>query len=349
MSETSCVDLFCGVGGLTYGLRLSGIKVVSGVDSDEACEYPYEANNGASFLHQDVRAMSGGQLASLFGKADIRILAGCVPCQPFSTYSHRYQTSEASKDAMMIQFAALAKEILPEVVTMENVPLLHNYKLFRHFVESLKNSGYYVWSDVVNCSTYGLPQKRRRTVLLASLLGSIELISPQDQVTATVKASIGKLPSINHGCSNMADPLHIAAKLSNLNLERIRASKPGGTWRDWPKHLIAGCHLRESGLSYPSVYGRMKWDKPAPTLTTQFFGFGNGRFGHPEQDRAISLREGAMLQGFPRKYKFTKKGEVVRIKSVGRMIGNAVPVVLSKIIGRSILKHTGASAVSPKV
>lgn len=142
--------------------------------------------------------------------------------------------------------------------------------------------------------------------------------------------------------------MHAASKLSELNLERIRASRPGGTWRDWPKHLVADCHRRETGQTYPGVYGRMHWDEPAPTLTTQFYGFGNGRFGHPKQDRAISLREGAILQGFPKSYSFIPKGAPVHFKALGRMIGNAVPVTLGEVIGQSIASHLGGQAERTK-
>lgn len=162
----------------------------------------------------------------------------------------------------------------------------------------ISKRSYWVHQDVVDCTLYGLPQNRRRMVLLASLLGPIELIGPTRRKPKTVRDAIGRLPAIRQGTAHPKDPLHSASTLSDLNLKRIRASRPGGTWRDWPKHLVAECHKRETGYTYPGVYGRMAWDEPAPTLTTQFFGFGNGRFGHPEQDRAISLREGAILQGF---------------------------------------------------
>lgn len=135
------------------------------------------------------------------------------------------------------------------------------------------------------------------------------------------------------------DPLHQTATLSPTNLLRIRASKPGGTWRDWDPELVATCHRKRSGKTYPSVYGRMSWDEPAPTVTTQFFGFGNGRFGHPEQDRAISLREGAILQSFPKNYRFVKPGEPIHFSILGRLIGNAVPVKLGEAIGRSLVAH----------
>jgi DNA (cytosine-5)-methyltransferase 1 len=127
--------------------------------------------------------------------------------------------------------------------------------------------------------------------------------------------------------------------LSKLNLARIKASRPGGSWRDWPQHLVADCHRRSTGKSYPGVYGRMEWNEPSPTLTTQFYGFGSGRFGHPSQARGLSLREGAILQGFPQDYSFVPPGRTVQFKVLGRLIGNAVPVELGRVIGESILSH----------
>jgi len=185
-------------------------------------------------------------------------------------------------------------------------------------------------------------------VLLASRLGPIELVGPTHSRPTTVRAAIGRLAPIIQGGAHPKDLLHAASKLSDLNLERIRASRSGGTWRDWPKHLVADCHRRETGHTYPGVYGRMSWDEPAPTLTTQFYGFGNGRFGHPEQDRAISLREGAILQGFPKSYSFFPAGTPVHFKALGRMIGNAVPVTLGEVIGRSIAAHLGIEAQKMK-
>ena len=155
----------------------------------------------------------------------------------------------------------------------------------------------------------------------------------------TVMDEIGALPSLNHGEADEADPLHCTSRLSEINARRIVASKPGGTWRDWDEDLVAKCHKVETGRGYSSVYGRMKWDEPSPTITTQFFGFGNGRFGHPEQPRALSLREGAMLQGFPRDYEFVPPGKRIQFKAVGRLIGNAVPVKLAAAIARAVRSH----------
>ena len=177
--------------------------------------------------------------------------------------------------------------------------------------------------------------------MLASKLGPISLLTIEQygKRPRTVKEAIGHLPPIKAGTSHPKDALHQCSALSEINMRRMKASKPGRTWRDWPMELLADCHKKSSGKTYPSVYGRMTWDDPAPTITTQFFGFGNGRFGHPEQDRAISLREGAILQSFPPDYEFTRPGEQVCQKSIGRLIGNAVPVRLGEVIGRTLVEH----------
>lgn len=348
MADVACVDLFCGAGGLTHGLISEGVRVVAGVDVDEACRHPFEANNAAHFINEDVGHLAPKRLNELFGDAEIRVLAGCAPCQPFSTYAQRYDVVGSPRWGLLYQFGRLIKATRPDLVTMENVPSVAKHAVFDDFVETLQRIGYHVHQGVVDCSLYGLPQNRRRMVLLASRLGPIDLVAPTHGRPTTVRAAIGRLAPITQGGAHPKDVLHAASKLSDLNLERIRVSRPGGTWRDWPKHLVADCHLRETGHTYPGVYGRMVWDEPAPTLTTQFYGFGNGRFGHPEQDRAISLREGAILQGFPKSYSFIPNGAPVHFKALGRMIGNAVPVTLGEVIGRSIAAHLGINAEKAK-
>ncbi len=340
--DVVCVDLFCGAGGLTHGLVDAGVRVVAGVDFDEACKHPYTANHeGTSFYRRDVAELKAAEVASWFGDASVRVLAGCAPCQPFSTYSQRYETVGTERWSLLNHFARLVSEIKPEVVTMENVPTVTKHEVFDDFVAALKEQGYEVWHDVVDGAAYGLPQRRHRTVLLASLHGPIKLREPDSSPAKTVRDALKGLPPLRHGGKNEEDPLHAAQGLSPLNYKRIKVSKPGGTWRDWPKKLVAKCHLKKSGKTYPGVYGRMKWDEPAPTLTTQFYGFGSGRFGHPSQARALSLREGAILQGFPQDYSFVPKGEPVHFKALGRMIGNAVPVELGRVIGESIIEHIG--------
>jgi DNA (cytosine-5)-methyltransferase 1 len=336
----SCIDLFCGAGGLTHGFFLEGIPVAAGIDLDPACRFPYEANNQATFVEHDISKISASEIDRLFGDTKLKILAGCAPCQPFSTYAHRYELDgKDGKWGLLYHFARVAQETNPDIITMENVPSVAKHQVFKDFVDTLDRLGYKVWFDVVDSSQYGVPQSRRRMVLLASKFGEIRMISPAHPKAKTVRQAIELLPPIQAGevCPN--DKLHASSGLSDKNLQRIRASKPGGTWRDWPLHLIADCHRSETGRTYPSVYGRMEWDKPAPTMTTQCYGFGNGRFGHPEQDRAISLREAAILQGFPNDYAFLRENDEINFTVLGRMIGNAVPVDLGRAIAKSIKRH----------
>lgn len=334
------VDLFCGAGGLTAGLRRKGICVRAGYDIDVACAYPYKKNNRAEFVLKDVADVTPDEIIKWFTPGTVRLLAGCAPCQPFSTYNQGRDTKNDRKWPLLDQFARLIKDCSPELVTMENVPDVTKHDVYHRFVKSLKAKGYHIWADTVACADYGLPQRRRRHVLLGSKLGPIEIIpASHSKKHTTVKDAIDGLLVIGSGEQDPIDPLHVASNLSSINLRRIRASKPGGTWRDWPKNLRAACHQRESGKTYPGVYGRMSWDEPAPTMTTLCYGFGNGRFGHPSQDRAISLREAALLQSFPRNYAFTRPGQPIHFRTLGRMIGNAVPVRLGEVIAESLLKH----------
>ncbi len=338
----SAVDLFCGAGGLTHGLIDANIKVVAGFDIDKSCCYAYEENNkGAEFFHKDVASLTAEDLLKLYPENSIKLLAGCAPCQPFSTYSQGREAKSDKKWPLLYEFSRLIKEVAPELVTMENVPDVTKHEVYHDFVRDLKELGYNIWADRVYCPDYGMPQVRKRHVLLASKIGKIELIQPthDSESYKTVRDTIGKLPAISAGEQHPDDPLHISAGLSELNLRRIRKSKQGGTWHDWPEGLRAACHTKDSGKTYSGVYARMRWDKPSPTMTTQCFGYGNGRFGHPVQDRAISLREAALLQTFPKKYKFISTKSKVQLSPIGKMIGNAVPVKLGKVIGESLQKH----------
>lgn len=228
---------------------------------------------------------------------------------------------------------------MPDFISMENVPELAKESIFAEFVNTLKRIGYTVCYSVVKAEEYEVPQHRRRLILLASKRGSISLIKPtcENGHVVTVRDAIGGLPPVEAGGVNDCDNLQIASALSAINMRRIRASKPNGTWRDWPEELRLDCHKKPSGQTYSSVYGRMAWDEVSPTITTQFYMYGTGRFGHPEQDRALTLREGAVLQSFPKDYALVRPGDKVSRKSIARHIGNAVPPKLGEAIGRSIL------------
>jgi DNA (cytosine-5)-methyltransferase 1 len=338
----AAVDLFCGVAGLSYGLKQGGVKVVAGVDLDPACRFPFETNIGARFIQQDVNDLSGEAVNALFSNAKVRVLAGCAPCQPFSGYTTKRRKVDG-RWQLLLEFLRVVKAIRPEIVTLENVPRLSQLPLWAKVVDELKAESYHVSWGIVDASDYGVSQKRKRLVLLASTLGAIELPTPRKKRSPpTVRQAIGDLPSVAAGTVNPKDRLHVSRALTERNLLRIRASRPAGTWREWPTEMIAECHRSQSGKTYPSVYGRMSWDDPAPTITTQFYGFGNGRFGHPEQDRAITLREGALLQSFPAKFHFSPPGRRVNFREIGRLIGNAVPPALGKAIGSVIVDHVAA-------
>lgn len=340
-SSAAVVDLFCGAGGLSYGLKLAGLEVVAGIDIDPACKHPFESNVGSKFHELDVSQVESEWISSLYPQGSVRILSGCAPCQPFSTYARRYVERDGSW-ALLSKFISLIEKVHPEIVTMENVPALVQHPKFQDFLDALNGSGFRRPDyKIVACAGYGVPQTRRRLVLLASRLGDITLIPPTHSLSEypVVKDFIGDQEELTAGCGSSTDPLHKCSALSSRNLQRIKYSKQGGTWRDWPVDLRAACHTINSGQTYTGVYGRMKWDAPGPTITTQFNGFGNGRFGHPEQDRAISLREGALLQTFPKDYSFIPDGATISFSQVAKLIGNAVPVKLAEAVGMSIIRH----------
>jgi DNA (cytosine-5)-methyltransferase 1 len=338
------VDLFCGAGGLSYGLSLEGITVKAGYDLDPACRWPFEKNVKATFHCGDVAALAAADIDGHFSKKAIRLLAGCAPCQKFSSYTQKAARGDRSRWRLLESFSRAAIELAPDVITMENVPGLARHPRFRKFLNALQQAGYHVSHEIVECSTYGMPQRRKRVVVLASKMGPITLLSPMQFGGAdlSVEDTIAALPRIRAGQADRSDRLHRASQLSSDNMKRIRASRQAGTWKDWPRHLVLPCHKKETGSGYPSVYGRMAWNDKAPTITTLAYNYGSGRFGHPVQDRAISLREAALLQTFPRKYSFVRPNDEVNIRELGRLIGNAVPVTLARVIGRTISQHVEA-------
>ena len=333
----SVVDLFCGVGGLAYGFGKANLRVTAGIDTDESCRYAFEANTGAKFVCKSVEDITARELRGLHRRRGRRIMIGCAPCQPFSSYNRNGAADP--KWSLLDAFARLVRSTSPDVVSMENVPRLRSHTIFKKFVKCLKDKKYRVWHNVVRCSDYGVPQTRRRLVLLASRIGGIDMIDATHGQSPTVRDAIGRLDPIRAGCASPKDHLHRSRVLSETNLERISQTPQGGGWKNWDRRLVLPCHRKRSGRSYDSVYGRMSWDRPSPTITTQAIALGSGRFGHPDQDRALSLREAALIQTFPRGYKFAARKADVRMATVARHIGNAVPVELGKAIALSIRRH----------
>ena len=315
----------------------------AGYDLDGDCSYAYEANIGAPFICKDVRRITAKEVKSHFPPGAISLLAGCAPCQPFSSHMRGQDTSHDEKWTLLDEFSRLARSVRPHLITMENVVRIARTDVFRAFVHSLEDEGYSVAYRSCFGPRFGLAQNRRRLVLVASRIGPITAVpdSLAAREAPTVRRVIGALPEVAAGACDESDELHRARTLTPINLARMKASKPGGTWKDWPQALLAPCHAKATGASFQSVYARMEWDKPSPTITTQAFNFGTGRFGHPSQDRALTLRESAMLQGFPETYKFVKSGNEITFLNIGRQIGNAVPPPLGKAIGAHFREHVG--------
>lgn len=344
--NASAIDIFCGIGGLSYGLTKAGIPVVAGVDIDGFCKYPYEKNVRAEFVLRDASDLRGDEINERYWSNDVlKILAGCAPCQPFSAHANKIKDKTRTKKWWLLnEFGRLVSETNPHIVVMENVPNLANQEIFTDFVTLLEQNGYYVSYSNVYCPDYGIPQKRRRLILLASIYGEIALLpgTHSKDEYVTLRQAIGHLPPVEAGevCKN--DPLHRTANLSPVNLQRIKASRPNGTWLDWSEDLQLECHKKKTGRSYKAVYGRMAWDEPSPTITTQFYNYGTGRFGHPVQNRALTIREAAILQTFPGDFEFCEDGESISLNRLSTYIGNAVPVKLAIVVGNSILHHLKA-------
>ena len=331
--QVRAVDVFCGVGGLTHGLRAAGIQVSAGVDVDPSCRFAYEINNpGAMFIEKDICDICFSDLEEHYGESSIRALVGCAPCQPFSAHTRR--TGCSDNCALVGEFARLIREGMPDLISMENVPGLSRHDSFRDLVALLKDLEYDLAFDLLRFQQYGVPQRRRRLVMVASRLGPITLPKPSGETTK-VEDFIRNLDPIEAGEVSLDDPVHGTLPLSPTNLERIRQSKPGGTWKDWDDTLVSPCHAR---AHYPASYGRMRWTEPAPTITTQFCYYSTGRFGHPNQDRTLSVREAALLQTFPSDYLLVNPEDRLPIHKLARHVGNAVPVKIGELIGDALFE-----------
>ncbi len=335
------IDFFCGAGGLTRGLLDAGIDVIAGIDVDEKCRESYEHNNApATFLCSDMSTVTLDDIAELtdVDQTDDLLLAGCAPCQPFS--QQRKSDTPHLKATLLKEFGRLVETILPGHVLIENVPGIARVpgnSTFHRFLRMLANNDYDVACDVLDAKHYGVPQNRRRLVLIATRNGRAELPSrqfgPDLQEYRTVRSAIGHFPAIAAGENHAKIPNHVAATITDINLNRLaHTPHDGGDRRSWPNRLQLACH-RNGHRGHTDVYGRMRWNAPAPTLTGRCNSISNGRYGHPAQDRAISLREAAALQTFPDNYDFVGSN-----KHIALQIGNAVPVHLGRVLGDQICR-----------
>jgi DNA (cytosine-5)-methyltransferase 1 len=349
--RVTCVDAFCGAGGLSLGLSRAGIHVVLGFDHDRVAVETLTANPTLvrhPVLQRDLQSMLGGRLLDELemSPGELDLLAGGPPCQGFSV-QRTIGGDEDSRNLLVHDYGDLIAEVQPKMFMLENVPGLGGRRgrsVLEQFRTRMAEIGYGTDQRTLDAQDYGVPQRRRRVILIGSRLGLNRADNPFPWpepmgTRVTVWDAIGHLPAPPADGSLHSDvPNHRADRLSALNLERIRAIKGGQGRTHLPKELLADCHRREADLiGHRNVYGRMSWDDVAPTITARFDSFTRGMFGHPEQDRTVSLREGALLQTFPDDYFFS--GTKVE---VARQIGNAVPPKLAEAIGRSILKFANA-------
>ena len=340
------LDLFCGVGGVTRGLLDAGIDVIGGFDIEPTAQKAYEENNqrpngeNVKYFLQSVTELKKKQIFDLVGTKSQRkkegkkfLLAGCAPCQPFSLKNKNRGKKEDERVTLITYFADLIRDTEPDFVFMENVAGLEKFEPdnFKYFTDILDEKGYKWDKKIVNALHYGVPQNRKRFVLLAAKKGEVTIPDGEyDGVSKSYKTVgdvIRNLDPIEAGEVHPTIPNHRASNLSPTNMERLNYKNRV----DWPDHLWLECHKNFNG--HKDVYGRMDWDKPAPTLTTKFFSISTGRYGHPEQYRAISLREGALLQSFPKNYIFFEN----RTEKVARQIGNAVPPKMAEAFGKYFL------------
>lgn len=341
-NRLKAIDFFSGAGGLTNGLMAAGISVLAGIDNDGSCKETFEKNNnGAVFLTKDITKYAPEYLKrdlNIKKNDDDMIFAGCAPCQFWSIIRTSKEKSKKTKN-LILDFQKFVEYFKPGFVVVENVPGISSKKdgPMGNFIAALESFGYNVTHDVTDMSLYGIPQKRRRFTLLASRVSKVFLPkSTGEKITVgDVLGQRNGFPKIKAGTKDKTKFLHTAASLSKTNLERLRMTrKNGGDRSNWQskKNYQLPCYASGEKKFY-DTYGRMWWDKPSPTITTKFFSISNGRFAHPEENRAISLREGATLQTFPKDYEFVGTS----IASVAKMIGNAVPPKFAKIIGEQIV------------
>jgi DNA (cytosine-5)-methyltransferase 1 len=308
------VDLFCGAGGMSCGLQQSGLKLRLGIDydSDSICTYSRNFPSSKA-INADVADLSASQILTHLKNPECFVLAGCPPCQMFSQL---HRSSRTVGDEFH-QYLRLLWTLRPAYLVFENVPRIVSFKsAWDLLLDRLQRRGYHVNYVKIDAAEFGVPQKRKRLVLVASR-SEFGFLPIEKARRRTVRDAIGHLPNVDETIPN-----HLTMKLSDTNLARLKATPKNGG-RSKPK-LSA----------FDDSYGRMRWDSPSPTITTRCISFSNGAFGHPSYNRAITVREAALLQGFPDDFEFTGG-----VWSSARQVGNAVPPPVATWLGNSIRHH----------
>jgi DNA (cytosine-5)-methyltransferase 1 len=328
------IDLFAGVGGLTEGMHRAGFTTRLAIEIVKEAVIGYKLNHTKSqVLQKDIRSIKKEEITTLLNHEPIHLLAGCPPCQGFSSIRRLNRGSvDDHRNDLVLEYLRFVKEHLPYTIMMENVPALREYSLFTQLVTELKSIGYHIDYDVVNIKNYGVPQSRRRLVMVGSLLAPIKIIRGSSE-KVTVRDVLENIESIDV----TTDPIHkITATHTQKVMERIKLTpKNGGSSKDLPSSYMLKCHEREN-VGFNDVYGRLRWDDYSTTITGGCLNPSKGRFLHPEEDRVITPREAALLQSFPKDYKFPLN---ISKQSLALLIGNALPPKFSYIQSENIRKH----------
>lgn len=347
LPKIRAIDFFCGGGGMSYGMQKAGIKILAGIDNEENCRKTYQINiKDAQFIKADVFTLKEKDLEKILDitqNDDNLLLIGCSPCQYWSIINTDKKKAQKSKN-LLLEFSRFVEYFYPGYVVIENVPGILSKKEesgLDAFIKWLENSNYKVHYEIHNANDYGVAQSRKRFTLLASRLAN-KPIQPikQKGKKLTVRDVLGVengFTKIQAGHKDKTNFKHTTAGLREINLRRLKKiKKDGGDRFDFAddKELQLPCFIGKEN-AFRDTFGRLWWDRPSPTITTKFFSISNGRFVHPEENRALSIREGATLQSFPKDYIF----EGTSIAAIARMIGNAVPPEYARRIGLSIIKN----------
>ncbi len=348
------VEAFAGGGGLTVGLRNAGIRTIVAIEIEPHAATTFKTNHPhATVLCQDIREIHGEQLLEL-APNKVDVLAACPPCQGFSSLTSKWKKSDP-RNNLVSEVGRLAREITPTAIMMENVPGLADKgrHLLKDLMVDLRQLGYITNCDILQVADYGVPQRRRRLVLLAGLGFRIEM--PERTHSKTGEDGLPKWKTLRNAIAGMEEPItfqeartkggaklfnwHVVRQLSPETRLRIKAARPGGSWSDFPEDLRAKCH-RGGYKGFSNVYGRMSWDEPSVTITAGCTTFSKGRFGHPIEDRTISLREAATLQTFPIDFIF----DTPYFERACEIVGNALPCVFAEALARCVRQSIAIQA-----
>ncbi|EOS54291.1 DNA cytosine methyltransferase [Paenibacillus barengoltzii] len=331
----TAIDLFAGCGGLSEGLRQAGFHVIAAVEVNKQAAETYAANHKETLIfNEDIRKLDTKKINELLKGERLYLLAGCPPCQGFSSMRrlNRREPVDDPRNDLILEYLRFVKELNPLTLMMENVPSIINYDLFKYVVNELEFMGYYIDYKVVDVSKYGVPQRRKRFVMVGSRISEIKVLLGNNE-RRTVRDVIGGLES----AYNSSDPVHKIFPKHIARIEKMISQIPknGGSRTDLPEEYTLECHKKKN-VGFKDVYGRLRWDDVSSTITGGCLNPSKGRFLHPEENRCISAREAALLQTFPSDYIFPLN---IPKTSLALMIGNALPPLFSKIQSSNIFTH----------